>query len=61
MVFVAVCFSSWFTLPQEENFASYIFMGSLTQVFVYLAMSVVPLGGIAAAGCVLAGLALACM
>ena len=33
-------FAGWLTLPQEENFASYIFMGSLTQVFVYLGMSV---------------------
>jgi hypothetical protein len=46
---------------QEENFASYIFMGSLTQVFVYVAMSVLPFGGIAAAGFALAVVALACM
>ena len=46
---------------QEENFASYIFMGSLTQVLVYLGMSAFPLGAIAAAGFCLAIMAFACM
>lgn len=46
---------------KEENFASYIFMGSLTQVFVYLGMSAAPLGGIAVSGVALAVLALVCM
>ena len=46
---------------KEENFASYIFMGSLTQVLVYVGMSSSPFGGIAAAGFALAIMALACM
>ena len=54
-------FAGWLTLPQEENFASYIFMGSLTQVFVYLGMSTAPLAAIAAAGFSLALVALGCM
>jgi hypothetical protein len=54
-------FAGCLTLPQEENFASYIFMGSLTQVFVYLGMSAAPLAAIAAAGFFLALVALGCM
>jgi hypothetical protein len=53
--------AAFLTLQQEENFASYIFMGSLTQVFVYLGMSVAPFGAIAAAGFALAVVALMSM
>ncbi len=49
------------TLLQEENFAAYIFTGSLTQVCVYIGMSASPFGGIAVAGGTLALVALACM